>query len=50
MPWDISMRLAESLASPNVLIQLTKDGDHRLSRPEDIERLLAAVEALQPVS
>ncbi len=50
VPWNISMRLGESLVSPNVLIQLTKDGDHRLSRPEDIERLLAAVVALQPVS
>ena len=50
VPWDISMQLAACLASDSVLIQLTKDGDHRLSRPEDIARLLAAVEALQPVS
>jgi hypothetical protein len=26
---------------------LVKDGDHRLSRPEDIERLIAAVEELE---
>jgi hypothetical protein len=26
-----------------VVFTLIKDGDHRLSRPEDIERLLAAV-------
>jgi hypothetical protein len=25
------------------VLTLVKDGDHRLSRPEDIERLLAAV-------
>ena len=24
-------------------VTLVKDGDHRLSRPEDIERMLAAV-------
>ena len=27
----------------DVVLTLVKDGDHRLSRPEDIERLLAAV-------
>jgi hypothetical protein len=26
------------------VMTLVKDGDHRLSRPEDIERLLAAVD------
>jgi hypothetical protein len=26
-----------------VVLTLIKDGDHRLSRPEDIERLLSAV-------
>jgi hypothetical protein len=26
-----------------VVLSLVKDGDHRLSRPEDIERLIAAV-------
>jgi hypothetical protein len=26
------------------VLTLIKDGDHRLSRPEDIERLLRAVE------
>jgi hypothetical protein len=25
---------------------LIKDGDHRLSRPEDLERLIRAVEAM----
>jgi len=27
------------------VLTLVKDGDHRLSRPEDIERLIAAVAA-----
>jgi hypothetical protein len=26
------------------VLTLIKDGDHRLSRPEDIERLIAAVQ------
>jgi hypothetical protein len=31
------------LAQDDVVLTLVKDGDHRLSRPEDIERLLVAV-------
>jgi hypothetical protein len=27
---------------------LVKDGDHRLSRPEDLERLIAAIEGIAP--
>ena len=30
-------------AQDDVVLTLVKDGDHRLSRPEDIERLIAAV-------
>jgi len=35
---------------PNEDVELTliKDGDHRLSRHEDIERLIAAVEGVVP--
>ncbi|MDB5467804.1 MAG: alpha/beta hydrolase fold, partial [Phenylobacterium sp.] len=29
--------------SDDVVFTLIKDGDHRLSRPQDIERLIAAV-------
>jgi len=28
------------------VLTLVKDGDHRLSRPEDIERLTAAIDGL----
>ncbi|MBB3034222.1 alpha/beta hydrolase [Alteriqipengyuania lutimaris] len=48
--WDKSMKLGEMLASESVVIQLTKDGDHRLSRPNDIARLLAAVDAMLPAA
>ena len=46
VPWQISMQLAERLASDDVVLTLIKDGDHRLSREQDITRLLAIVEEL----
>ena len=46
VPWKISMKLAERLDSDDVQVTLVKDGDHRLSRPQDIALLLRTVEAL----
>ena len=46
VPWEISMRLAQSLRSDNVQVTLVKDGDHRLSREQDISLLLCTVDAL----
>ncbi len=43
VPWDISMRLAAALRSDAVQVTLVKDGDHRLSRPQDIHLLLDLV-------
>lgn len=43
VPWQHAMELSLRLASDDVVMTLVKDGDHRLSRPEDIERMLAAV-------
>jgi hypothetical protein len=34
------------LAQDDVVLTLIKDGDHRLSRPEDIERLTRAIDEL----
>jgi pimeloyl-ACP methyl ester carboxylesterase len=45
VPWDHSIELVSHLAQDDVVLTLIKDGDHRLSRPEDIERMIAAVEA-----
>jgi len=39
VPWELSLRVAEQAASPNVRVILVKDGDHRLSRPEDLALL-----------
>jgi pimeloyl-ACP methyl ester carboxylesterase len=43
VPWQHAVELTSSFAQDDVVLTLVKDGDHRLSRPEDIERLIAAV-------
>ncbi|MGH6768720.1 MAG: alpha/beta hydrolase [Xanthobacteraceae bacterium] len=43
VPWGHAVELTSRFARDDVVLTLIKDGDHRLSRPEDIERLLAAV-------
>jgi pimeloyl-ACP methyl ester carboxylesterase len=44
VPWRHALELANSLKGEDVVFTLIKDGDHRLSRPHDIERLVGAVE------
>jgi pimeloyl-ACP methyl ester carboxylesterase len=46
VPWRHGVRLMEALAGGDVTLDLVKDGDHRLSRPEDLARLWAVVEGL----
>jgi pimeloyl-ACP methyl ester carboxylesterase len=46
VPWRHALALAEALTGEDVVFTLLKDGDHRLSRPQDIERLHAAVAEL----
>ena len=46
VPWQTSLRLAEQLAGNDVTVTLIKDGDHRLSRDEDLRRMFAAVEEI----
>jgi pimeloyl-ACP methyl ester carboxylesterase len=43
VPWGHAVELVSRLAQDDVVLSLIKDGDHRLSRPEDIERLIGAV-------
>jgi pimeloyl-ACP methyl ester carboxylesterase len=43
VPWQHAVELSARFARDDVVLTLVKDGDHRLSRPEDIERLIAAV-------
>jgi pimeloyl-ACP methyl ester carboxylesterase len=46
VPWRHALELVSRLACDDVVLTLVKDGDHRLSRPEDIERLIRAVAEL----
>lgn len=44
VPWRHALLLADALESPDLVFTLIRDGDHRLSRPQDIARLIAAAE------
>lgn len=46
VPWSHAQQLAHAIKSRDVVFTLIKDGDHRLSRPQDLVRLLAALEEL----
>jgi pimeloyl-ACP methyl ester carboxylesterase len=39
VPWQLSLKVAAALAGPDVQVVLVKDGDHRLSRPQDLALL-----------
>ncbi len=43
VPWQHAMRLAAALTSDDVVVNLAKAGDHRLSGEADIARLVAVV-------
>jgi pimeloyl-ACP methyl ester carboxylesterase len=43
VPWRHAEGLVTRFARDDVVLTLIKDGDHRLSLPEDIERLISAV-------
>lgn len=45
VPWQHALKLVEHLAGEEVTLTLINDGDHRLSRDQDIARLVAAVAA-----
>jgi pimeloyl-ACP methyl ester carboxylesterase len=44
--WKVSLKLTELVATDDVILTLIKSGDHRLSRPQDIRRILAAVDEM----
>ncbi len=44
VPWQHAFALTSQLPSDDVVLTLIQDGDHRLSRPQDIARLIAAVD------
>ncbi|WP_456014791.1 alpha/beta fold hydrolase [Methylorubrum populi] len=46
VPHGHALRILERLPAPGSMLTLIKDGDHRLSRPEDIALLVRTVEAM----
>jgi len=46
VPWEYSLQIAQHLEAPEVVTTFVKGGDHRLSTPADIARLIATVEEL----
>lgn len=48
VPWEHALELVERLPADSVTLSLIQDGDHRLSREQDIAMLLKAVEYAAP--
>ncbi|MDO9709122.1 alpha/beta hydrolase [Paracraurococcus sp. LOR1-02] len=46
VPWDLSLRIAAAVTGEDVQVTLIKDGDHRLSRPQDLALLRRTLAAL----
>jgi len=49
VPWATALRLAETVTGADIRITLIKDGDHRLSRPQDLALLEGAVMAMATI-
>jgi pimeloyl-ACP methyl ester carboxylesterase len=47
VPWRHAMALIERLEGGDVLLDLVEGGDHRLSKPADLERMINAIEAMR---
>src|SRR6201999_854572 len=43
VPWRHAFALTQRLPTDDVVLTMIQDGDHRLSRPQDIARIIAAV-------
>ena len=44
VPYETSLRLSRRLTGTEVVVELVEDGDHRLSREQDLARLMAALD------
>ncbi|MGA9659621.1 MAG: alpha/beta hydrolase [Asticcacaulis sp.] len=47
VPWQHGVRLLSALTTPDGQMILIKDGDHRLSKPQELDRLVDMVAELQ---
>lgn len=46
VPYEASLRLSRCLSETDVVVELVEDGDHRLSRDQDLARLMTALDGL----
>lgn len=46
VPWQHALRVVEAIAGEDVRLHLIKDGDHRLSRPEDLRLLTQTLDQM----
>ena len=46
VPWEYSLETAKKMRSDDVQVHLVKDGDHRLSRDQDIELIIDTISRL----
>jgi len=46
VPWRHAVRLTTHLTRDDVTLTLVPDGDHRLSRPQDIEKLMTVIDGM----
>jgi pimeloyl-ACP methyl ester carboxylesterase len=46
VPWTKALKIVERLESADVTLTLVKQGDHRLSEPEDLKRMTETITAL----
>lgn len=46
VPWQHANKLSHILTGEDVMLSLTQDGDHRLSRPRDIEKMFFIIDEL----
>lgn len=50
VPWQFSLKAAEKMLGSEVVITLIKDGEHRLSRPDDLATIIAAVNRMRDLT
>ena len=43
VPWDVGLRLSETVESSDVHVTIIKDGEHQLARPSDLDVLQATL-------
>jgi pimeloyl-ACP methyl ester carboxylesterase len=46
VPYRHALKIMEKIVSDDAILTLIRDGDHRLSRPEDLQRICASVSAM----